>query len=204
MGDDDSSPSRKVAKKKHYPFGTPSHLRHPFSEFSHLQNNTRDFALDLATATDVHAEVIVEEPKKRRPLPSPQKLKAKKAAESDDLDQESLGSQTEASDMQPCTKLPCQLVIRAIGDLEYKNEVERLDLEDEYEKWVNELKFAEQDVKQSEVKVDKLNDIGNQLEIKLTQIMTKVEQLEKSKENLNNERSDINSKVLAIISFSIH
>jgi hypothetical protein len=219
MADDDDdddetgkSPNKRVAKKKHYPFGTPAHTHHPFSEFSHLPVATRGFALDLATATDIKPEVIEEEPLKqtrRRPITSPKKGGAKSSGHSNHGhgahgEDESVGSEgsmskTEASDLQPCTKIPCQMVIRAIGDMEYKNELEKYDLEDEMERLATDLKYFEQEVHTSEQKLDKMNDFGNQLEIKLNQIMNRVEHLEKTKESLQQERTDINSKVTNVI-----
>jgi hypothetical protein len=220
MGDDTDSP-KKVAKKKHYPFGTPSHLHPPFSEFAHLPSSTRNFAIALATATDVKPQVIEELPRlaspsqtQRRRLPDPKKKKKKKnknkksngehSAEEDDEEddedeEEDEGDEddilTSGSGLQPCTKLPCQLVIRSIADLQYKNQIERLDIEDEFERLSQELRSSEQEIIQSEGRLDKLTDIGNQLEIKLNQIMSKVETLEKNKENLQTERTDINTKV---------
>ncbi len=207
MGDETDS-QKKVAKKKHYPFGTPSHLHPPFSEFAHLPAATRNFAIALATATDVKPEVIEEPPspsQQRRRLPSPQKKKKKKSknkdgAEDDEEDEEDDEEEEDdilssASGLQPCTKIPCQMVIRSIADLQYKNQIERLDIEDEFDRLTVELRQTEQEIAQSESRLDKLTDIGNQLEIKLNQIMSKVESLEKNKENLQTERTDINTKV---------
>lgn len=207
-----SSPGKKVAKKKHYPFGTPSHLNHAFSEFAHLPVETRSFAQVLATATDVKAEVVDDEPKKpRRSLPTPKKKKGKKKKkktaedgeesvegeedEEDEDDDEDSDSITNGSGLQPCTKIGCQMVIRAIADIQLKNQVEKMDIEDEFDHLSGELQMSEQDIVSSEAKLDKLTDIGNQLEIKLTQIMTRVESLEKTKESLHTERTDINTKV---------
>lgn len=190
-----STVTKRVAKKKHYPFGTPSHVHHPFSEFAHLAVDTRKFAVDLATATDIKPEVVEETPPKRRPRPSPTKKKASKKDDDDEGSVNDDGSKTETSDLAPCTKIPCQLVIRAIADIEYKNEVEKFDLEDEYERLVNDLKTYEQDVLNSEQRLEKMTDFGNNLEIKFNQIMSKVEQLEKTKEQLLIERTEINTKV---------
>lgn len=202
MGDETDS-QKKVAKKKHYPFGTPSHLHPPFSEFAHLPAATRNFAIALATATDVKPEVIEEAPpspsQQRRRLPSPQKKKKKSKGEDDEEDEEDDEEEDDilssASGLQPCTKIPCQMVIRSIADLQYKNQIERLDIEDEFDRLTVDLRQTEEEITQSESRLDKLTDIGNQLEIKLNQIMSKVESLEKNKENLQTERTDINTKV---------
>jgi hypothetical protein len=34
--DEGSVSTKRLSKKKHYPFGTPSHLSHPYSQFAHL------------------------------------------------------------------------------------------------------------------------------------------------------------------------
>jgi hypothetical protein len=203
-----SSSTKRVAKKKHYPFGTPSPAHRPFSEFAHLAVDTRSFAIDLAGTGDIQAEVIEDEPKRKsRHSVNPHKPHAKhKHGEGDgEEDDDEHGSQSKGDHsseaLQPCTKIPCQLVIRAIADVEYKNEVERYDLEDEFERYLEELQIFEQEVSQSEQRLEKTNEIGNQLEVKLNQITTKVEYLEKSKEHLSVERTEINTKVRSLIFF---
>ena len=61
-GNDPSSsaqqPLKKRPEKKFYPFGTPAHLHHAFSDFAHLKSNDVDFAMDLATATGIEASII--------------------------------------------------------------------------------------------------------------------------------------------------
>jgi outer membrane murein-binding lipoprotein Lpp len=193
---------KKVGKKKHYPFGTASHANPPFSEYAHLPVDTRSFALGLSTSGSIKPEVIEdEEPKKKRHgAINLSKTKHKKSGDTDhdeDDDDESLGK-TEGSSLGPCTKIPCQMVIRAITDIQFKNEVEKLDLEDEYEKLVTDLHSYEHDLQQSEQRLDKMSDFSNQLEVKLNQIMSKVEQYEKTKEHLQQERTEINSKLMLI------
>jgi hypothetical protein len=202
-----SSSTRKVGKKKHYPFGTPSPAVRPFSEFAHLAVDTRSFAIDLAGTTDIQAEVVEDEPKRKSRNAASHKPHSKhhKHGEGGDHheDDDEPGSQSKGDHsseaLQPCTKIPCQLVVRAIADVEYKNEVERYDLEDEYERFMEELKVFEQEVTQSEQRLEKTNEIGNQLEVKLNQIATKVVYLEKSKEHLSVERAEINSKVRPLL-----
>jgi hypothetical protein len=212
---------RRVGKKKHYPFGTPSHLHHPYSEFAHLASSTKNFALALATASDILPEIIEDESVKqrRRVLPVKKKKGKKKNKKSDGdsvggnkvVDKDNDGDNDEEDDdeideddddilelssgMQPCTKIPCQQVLRAIADIQYRNEVERLDIDDEIERVSGDLQATQGEVAQSEVRLDKLTDIGNQLEISLNQVLLNVETLEKTKENLQNERTDINTKV---------
>lgn len=197
--DHGNSPQKRVAKKKYYPFGTPSHVNHAFSEFSHLPVTTRNFAMELATATDIKADVVEEAPerKPRRTVAIPKKKSSQADDDGEDEDEGSK-SKAETSELAPCTKIPCQLVIRAIADIEYKNEVEKLDLEDETERLFSDLKAYEQDVASSEQRLEQMTEFGNQLEIKFNQIMSKVEQLEKTKEQLMSERTEINSKLMLL------
>ncbi len=76
--DDDaaSTSTKRLAKKKHFPFGTPSHLNHPYSQFAHLTGSTKNFAENLATATGIEAEVLLaEKPQRRKRIP-PKVVKA--------------------------------------------------------------------------------------------------------------------------------
>jgi len=61
----DSPSSKRVPRKKHYPFGTPSHSHHPYSAFKHLNVDNVSFAVDLATATGIEPEIVVTEVKKK-------------------------------------------------------------------------------------------------------------------------------------------
>ncbi|RYH06246.1 hypothetical protein EON65_43090, partial [archaeon] len=191
--DEEKTSTKRVAKKKHYPFGTPSHLHHPYSQYAHISVTDRSFALELATATDIKPEVIEEKPKKKRSVP------IKKKPKETDEDQ-TIGSDGQSAQNydEPCTKIACQIVVRTLADLEFKNQVERMDLEDEYERYLDDLRIAEQDVRSTEVRLDKITEIGNSLEISVTQLLGKVEGLEKTKENLQAERNDINTKLMLL------
>lgn len=46
------SPIKKSPKKVEYAFGTPSHYHHAYSEFSHIKDNSKNFAIDLAIGND--------------------------------------------------------------------------------------------------------------------------------------------------------
>lgn len=195
--EEEGSPGgRKVAKKKYYPFGTPSHLHHAYSEFAHVTVANRDFAIQLATASDIKPEVVEEKPKKRRPA-----VVRKKAADdnANNGNGQAAGggedSKDTEEDLQPCTKMACILVVRALADMDYRNEVERLDLEDEFEAHVKDLHATEVEVQASDDKLEKLNDMGNQLEMLTTQLLAKVTTLEETREALNAERTEINTKV---------
>lgn len=40
-----NSSVKRIPKKKHYPFGTPSHAHPAFSEFVHLKNTDKEFGI---------------------------------------------------------------------------------------------------------------------------------------------------------------
>eukprot|EP01035_Chromulina_nebulosa_P030732 gene30732-40867_t len=183
-----SSSVKRIPKKKHYPFGTPSHAHPAFSEFVHLKNTDKEFVKQLsASTTKIEPEIIEVQPKRyRKPPPPP---KAALADEEDDEIPDTEGS-------APCTRPGCVAVVRAIIELQAKNYNEKLEIEDEYHRLLDELVQAENQVASAESKLEKLNEIGNQLEVKLGQLMQNVETLEKKKENLQNERSDINNKIM--------
>jgi len=139
-----------------------------------------------ASTTKIEPEIIEVQPKRyRKPPPPP------KAAVADEEDDEIPDTEGSA----PCTRPGCVAVVRAIIELQAKNYLEKLEIEDEYHRLLEELVHAENQVASAENKLEKLNEIGNQLEVKLGQLMQNVETLEKKKETLQNERSDINNKV---------
>ena len=199
MGDSEeevSPSSKRVAKKKYFPFGTPSHLNHAFSQFSHLNTETKGFAIGLATATDVEAEVIEVKPQRRvvkRP-PKPSMSSALGSKSADELDPVNDGI-PDAEGMEPCKQLPCQQVVKAIIDLQYQNEVERDEIEEEYQRLLLELEVAQKRIVTEEEKLVQLNEIGNQLEQRHNKLIGNVETLEATREALHTERSDINNKV---------
>jgi hypothetical protein len=192
--EDKRSTGKKVGKKIDYPFGTPSHFHHAYSEFAHIHVDNRNFAINLATATDILPEVI-EKKLKRRKIPI-------KTIVRNDID----GDESQASEeSQTCTKIACQQIVRAIEVLNFRNQMEKIDLEDEYEQNLEDLRLVDQDEHLTESRLDKLTDIGNSLEVSSNKLLHKVETLKKMKENLLNERNDISSKVsLSSASHSSH
>lgn len=183
-----SSSVKKIPKKKHYPFGTPSHAHHAFSDYSHLRDTDKTFVMQLASSSVIEPEIIEEVQPKRYRKPPPKAPLINVEEEDDDI------PDTEGS--APCTRPACQIVVKSINELQYKNHIEKLEIEDEYHRLLEELVQSEQQVLAAEHKLEKLNEVGNQLELKLGQLMQNVETLEKNKENLQNERSDINNKIM--------
>lgn len=196
---DGESFSKKKGKKKQYPFGTPSHLHHPYSQFAHLTNpTTKFFAEDLAKATGVELQTLEEEakPVRKRIVAKPKEVKPKDCNGEDDDTVSVLDEIPDNEGEEPCTKIPCQVVLRQLVELQLKNQIEKLEIEDKYEGLLEDLKIAEQEIVAAESKLDKANEIGNLLEVKASNLQVKVETLEKSRDSLTTERSEITQKVM--------
>ncbi len=186
---------KRVPKKKYYPFGTPSHTHHAYSVFAHLKAESKSFAIQLATATDIEPEVVVE--KRRRIVKKPKKVKGGEQPEDEKEEEVAADEIPDLEGEAPCVLLPCQLVLKQIVEVQAKNKMEKYELEDHYEQLMEELTSAEQDIASSEVRLKSLTEVGNQLESTLEKLSVKVESIEKTKDSLNNERSDANNKVRA-------
>lgn len=203
LEDDDDSIIKKKGKKKYYPFGTPTHNSNAYSKFAHINNaQTQEFASLLASPTrtfEVH-EAVPEKRAKRRPNTSPKKSGSKSdVAAADDP-----ATIPDTEGLEPCTKIPCQQVLRAIADIRYKNEVERDEIEDEYERLLQELATTEGEIAAAEAKFVLLNDIGGQLEMRANQLNEKANALQNTKEAQDSERNDINGKVRHVFYFTVN
>jgi hypothetical protein len=192
-GEDDNSSVTKKGKKKYYPFGTPNHKTQAYSQFAHIKDpQTQIFATKLSAPTKTFEAVEPVEPERIKRAPtkkSPSKASTTAPAENP------AASIPDAEGLEPCTKIPCQLVLRAMADILYRNEVERDEIEDDYDRMTQELEEAEQEMRVAEQKLLQLNDVSNQLETRYKQLADKVEQLEKTKDAQNAESSEINNKV---------
>lgn len=211
---EDDSDSLKKGKKVYYAFGTPSHTTHAYSEFAHLGAESMSFAAKIAAAKDIPTEA--DDTRKIRRSPSTKsraavkaaaaakaKLKAKAKKENEDgggagEEDDETRTATE-EEIEVCTKIPCQIVLRQMSDIEIRNEAERIELEDRYEQLVEDIEGCQSDVVASEQRLNQLNEVGNHLEVSLSQIHSRVEGLEKKNTSLNEERADINSKVCLLI-----
>jgi len=90
------------------------------------------------------------------------------------------------------------MVIRQMAEIEIKNETERIELEDRYDQLLADLESYQADVMASEQRLHQLNEVSNTLEVSLAQITARVESLEKKSTALNEERADINSKLMLL------
>eukprot|EP01033_Poteriospumella_lacustris_P004925 gene4925-3524_t len=203
MDDKSISSSRKSPKKVYQAFGTANHSKHAYSEFAHLDSGSRSFATGIASTKE---HVIIpepeeeEQPKKRRPASRKAKKpqQQKKAKEEGQEGEDSVDEEKNDEECQPCTKIPCQQVMRVIAELELKNEGERLDLEDEADRLTQDLQQSMQEIIQSEGRLAKLNELGDQLEMAVSKILSQVEALEHKNQSLADERTEINSKLMLL------
>lgn len=193
--DNENDTSPKRGKKIYYPFGTPTHNSVPYSKYAHLHDaHTQEFANTLTTSSGT---LMVREPTRERPKRNPNKKIAPKANTGGNASDNASAAETipDAEGLEPCTKIACQQVIRAIAELQFRNEVERDEIEDEYERLLHELAASEQEIAAAEAKLVTLNDIGGQLEMRLGQLHEKVDSLQNTKDAQDTERNDINGKV---------
>ena len=206
--DEETSPSKK-GKKKYYPFGTPNHTSQAFSTFAHLKNqHTQEFAAQLAYSSTTYEAIEIAEVKPKKVAKRATSKTATSTAAA--IVENPIAAIPDTEGLEPCTKIPCQLVLRAMADIQFRNEVERDEIEDEYERLLQELVVSEQEMAAAEAKMVLLNDVGSQLEQKHDQLVEKVTTLERTKDSQDSERNDINNKVLqccllfAILSLSCH
>lgn len=82
--------------------------------------------------------------------------------------------------------------------------IEKLEIEDEYERLLEELKLSESEILVAEKSLEKVNDIGNILETKANTLQQQVEALEKTRDALTSERTDVNNKVRLAIFTRMH
>lgn len=190
--DDVTSP--KKGKKKYYPFGTPTHNSMPYSKFAHINNpQTQNFAVHLSSS---ESNVQVREPEPRKAKRALKKPAGKTGTNSTATTEPPAAAEIpDAEGLEPCTKIACQVVIRAIGDLQIRNEIERDEIEDEYERLLQDLAAAEHEIAAAESKLVSLNEIGSQLEMRSNQLQEKVDSLQNTKDAQDTERNDINGKV---------
>lgn len=199
--DDDASMRSKIGKKKHYPFGTPSHTSHPFSAFAHIQGKDNNaFAKSLAMATGIHAEIVEETPTrfqkpKKDTISKSTRRRVSSADDGEEEEESPLDDIPDLEGMEPCKQAPCQAVLKALLDVQLKNKLERIEIEDEHDRLTEDLETLQEEVATAEANVDKKMEMANQLETTLNKLLEKVEKLEQNKEFLTKERNDINNKV---------
>lgn len=185
--------SPKKGKKKYYPFGTPTHNCVPYSKFAHLNNaHTQEFATQLASSSST---LQVRDPEPEKPKRNVNKKTTSKTTSGSAVEVPTEAAIPDAEGLEPCTKIACQQVLRSISDLQFRNEVERDEIEDEYERLLQDLSAAEQEIATAETKLVTLNDIGSQLEMRSSQLQEKVVSLQNTKDAQDTERNDINGKV---------
>ena len=207
MGDNDRAGRHSPGKKKYLPFGTLNPTHHPYSEYAHIKEpSIQVYVQTLATAAivpPVEQQPVVEVKPKRIPKrlqntpgraaskdPSTGASSSSAATEADKL-----GGVPNLEGVGPCKKAACQSILKQLVDQQYENEIEREDIEVEYERLVIELSNTEQGISIAEKKVNGLNEMQRLLELRHDQMLVKVEDLEKLRETQKTENTDLNNKV---------
>lgn len=208
MGDKDSRAGHiSPGKKKYLPFGTLNPTHHPYSEYAHIKEpSIQVYVQTLATAAivpPVEQQPVVEIKPKRIPkrLQKPSGRTASKDASggggssSAANEPDKLGGVPNLEGVGPCKKVACQSVLKQLVDQQYENEIEREDIEVEYERLLIELNITEQGISIAEKKVNGLNEMQRLLELRHDQMLVKVDDLEKLRETQKTENTDLNNKV---------
>lgn len=203
MGDNDRAAGRNSpGKKKYLPFGTLNPTHHPYSEYAHIKEpSIQVYVQTLATAAIVppveQQQPVVEVKPKRIPkrLQKPSGRASKDSSGSAANEPDKLGGIPNLEGVGPCKKAACQSVLKQLVDQQYENEIEREDIEVEFERLLIELNNTEQGISIAEKKVNGLNEMQRLLEQRHDQMLVKVEDLEKLRETQKTENTDLNNKV---------
>ena len=99
---------------------------------------------------------------------------------------------------EKCTRPACLKVLDKIADLQYNNEAEREEIEEEYENLADMLLEVEAEVQRGDIKLAAVMEVTNQLEETYEQLVTKVEEMDKHREAMLSERSEMNNKIMIL------
>ena len=181
---------KRKPQKKHYPFGTPSHKFHPYSEYQHLRRE--DFVLfhALSTATgEINPEIRTgeEEPKKPPPKKKPSPI---------ELDEDILKDIPNVPEgVEPCKRVDCKAVVKSILESQSKNREERDDLMLDIEHLMTELQNTERENSAMEEKLHFNTRLTTQFEATLQHLNMQIDRLENRKVELQHEKEELGNKV---------
>ena len=171
--------------RKTYPFGTPQHGKHPYSEFAHLSVSNKAFALQIASSGEdqqFFMPPILKETNKPTTSPSIKKLFVP------DMPQAEEG-------VKPCMRPECKEVMRAILESQERNRREREGILEESKALVAEIQQTEQLILLAESEGKVCLAEGAQIEKSLAQLEGIKDELERQKHEQAKERDELNNKV---------
>eukprot|EP01041_Mallomonas_annulata_P017920 gene17920-36603_t len=172
--------SKKVA---YLPFGTPIHGKHPYSEYAHLAAANRDFALEITTS--VIPPEINPKAEPDDALLSPTSRKKAAAA---------LNGLQSSGELKPCARSDCKEVSRKITDAQEKNQNERELILRESKRLVAELEQIDQVIQMTDSEQKQYVLENSQIEKNLSQLGEALKALEKTKQEQQQERDELNNK----------
>jgi hypothetical protein len=204
--DDQQDKSRRKPKKADYAFGSPIRQNIVFSDFAHLEPQFVNFAISLAQHTEgensprkVHREKSPDESHRKLDMISKKstitvtdtKLQNSKFMKNSE-------NSTSIEIQEPCTRPECKEVIRLIIETQLKNELEREDILRECEELLLLNDEIEVECVALEDTVKAVTHESNVLEETLTLLNEKLEKYEKKLNSQQQERDELNGKVMAL------
>lgn len=190
--DSDASipPTRRLAKKVWYPFGTSSHKVMAYSQLCHLSVTDQRFAEQLALSTGIEAEIITDHDTHAAD-------KKKKAHAKIKINPELLNDimhDDGSSDM--CTKKGCQEIVRKILESQSRNKFEREEIQEIIDELNAESSTYDQTSELLDTKLAELGSIGTQLENTCNHLLGQFQKLERVKNELIIEKDGFNAKLM--------
>lgn len=172
-----------VTTKKFYAFGTPNHGKTPFSDFCHLDNVNRSFAVQLThSEKDLPVVIRHERPKPSTAVkPLPEEVAAA-------LPEVKKG-------VPPCVRPDCKEIVNQIIEIVASNQVERNEILYQCEKSISLVQQLDEETSFTENDNKRLLADGNMLEIKYNKILSLLNKQEQVKSTLDAEKDELNSKV---------
>lgn len=198
MGDDENETSsqttggtfkKKVPKKKHYPFGTPSHKHQPYSLFNHLRKEDVLLFHELSMSAEIQAEIRTGEEEKER-------LKKVHSVKKVDDDFLKYAQPTKEEGSDQCKRIDCRNVLRKIMESMSTLQQERDAIHDDLEHLDNEAQMADQENSQLEDRLRMTTRENDQLEATLEHLSTQIAKLESKKLDLQQEREEFGNKMM--------
>lgn len=186
----EKSPSKRVAKKVHYPFGTPSHQYHAYSTYIHVKKEDYLLFHALSTSQNITPEIVSGEEEKIVTKNPRENVKIEVNAEAlKDLP-------SAAEGVEPCKRLDCKTVVRMILESQSRSRIERDDISADIDTALRKTQELEQENVNLEGKVSLTNRVNEQLEATLSHLSANIVKLEASKLELQHEREEFTNKMM--------
>jgi cell division protein FtsB len=190
------SPSgKRKPKKKHYPFGTPSH-KVPFSQYNHLKSTDILFFQEISQSEGIQAEIRSGDEDLTRISGKGGKGGRQRMPVKVDDDFLKYAQPTKQEDgVELCKRIDCRSLLRKILESMSTFQLERENIGIEIELSGNECGLAEQEAMQLEEKLKMISRENDQLEATLEHLNSQVAKLEAKKTDLQQERDEFGNKV---------